>query len=484
MKNIGKIVIVAVLSALVTTSIYQHFSKNEIIIQEVDNAPVQLVANHQKLAPLPDLTYAAEKSTNSVVHVKSVMLNEQYRIGYNPIYEFFYGHAPIQKEYVPSLTSGSGVIISADGFIVTNNHVIKNAEKIQVTLNNKKTYEAKVVGTDPSTDIALLKIDADNLPYIPYGNSDDIKLGEWVLAVGNPFNLTSTVTAGIISAKGRDINILDYDPVTGYAPIETFIQTDAAVNPGNSGGALVNAKGELIGINTAIKSNTGSYTGYSFAIPVNIVRKVVDDLIEFGVVQRAYMGVKIQEVDENIASQYGLNEVKGVFINAIIPNGAAEEAGLKSGDVIVKIGNMDIDGLPELQEQLSKFRPGDEILVTIIRNHQELEYPLTLRNKNGTTSLTVQQTHGASEILGAYFEPVSKDEMKKLRIGGGMKIKHLKPGKLMYAGVHEGFIITKIDRKPIHTFNDIEQAIKNKNGGILIEGVYPNGQKAYYGFGV
>jgi Do/DeqQ family serine protease len=484
MKSVGKIVIVSVLSAIITAGIYNHFTTEKIVIKEVDNTPVQLAANHGSLSQLPDLTYAAEKSVNSVVHVKSVMLNEQYRVGYNPIYEFFYGHAPIQKEYVPSLTSGSGVIISADGFIVTNNHVIKNAEKIQVTLNNKKTYEAKVVGTDPSTDIALLKIDAENLPYIPYGNSDEIKLGEWVLAVGNPFNLTSTVTAGIVSAKGRDINILDYDPVTGYSPIETFIQTDAAVNPGNSGGALVNAKGELIGINTAIKSNTGSYTGYSFAIPVNIVKKVVDDLIEFGVVQRAYMGVKIQEVDEEIASKFGLKEVKGVFINDIIPHGAAEEAGLKSGDIIVKIGAIDINGLPELQEQLGKFRPGDEILVTIIRNQKELEYPVVLRNKNGEVSLTSGIENQSTEILGAYLEPVSKNEMQKLRISNGLKVKQLKPGKLLYAGVREGFIITKIDRKPVYTFNDVEKILKNKNGGVLIEGIYPNGQKAYYGFGV
>lgn len=320
---------------------------------------------------------AAEMSLNTVVHVKTETEMKQQSV--DPMYYLFYGKS---KQRSPQLihASGSGVIISADGYIVTNNHVIDRAKKIEVTLNDKKTYTAKVIGTDPDTDLALLKIDKDDLPFIQYGNSNEVHVGEWVLAVGNPFNLTSTVTAGIVSAKGRDINILNNDPYTGLSAIESFIQTDAAVNPGNSGGALVNTSGQLVGINAAIKSNTGSYTGYSFAIPVNIVKKVVTDLKEFGTVQRAFIGVNIREMDKDLAEEIGTTDLNGIYVLGVTENGAAAKSGIKTGDIIKKVGTKEVNDVPELQEQISQFRPGDKVIVIISRDNKEIEIPLVLKN--------------------------------------------------------------------------------------------------------
>lgn len=435
-----------------------------------------------------DFTTAAEMTVNAVVHVKTSFFTETYIYNQNPFGWFLGdpGAGGIQKQMQPALSSGSGVIVSADGYIVTNNHVVKGAEKIQVVLNDKKTYDANVVATDPATDLALLKINAKGIHYIPYGNSDDVKVGEWVLAVGNPFNLTSTVTAGIISAKGRSIGIPDVDRSTGINPVESFIQTDAAVNPGNSGGALVNTRGELIGINAAIKSNTGSYTGYSFAIPVNIVKKVVDDLLEYGVVQRAFIGVSIRNIDDEFAKEKSLKVLKGVYITGLTDDGAAKDAGLVEGDVIIKLGNMDITDVPDLQEQLSKFRPGEKVIVTINRSDVEKEVLVSLRNKFGSTELVKKEKENPqlTNILGGSFQEVSADEMRKLRIGNGLKVTTLTGGKLRSAGIKEGFIITRIDKKEINSYEDIVSALENKKGGVLIEGVYPNGMKAYYGFGM
>ncbi|MFT3886060.1 MAG: Do family serine endopeptidase [Flavobacteriales bacterium] len=426
-----------------------------------------------------DFTGAAERTVNAVVHVTTEATVQQQR---DPLAEFFWGYREQPSQQVKG--AGSGVIISDDGYIVTNNHVVEGADKIQVHLNDKRAYEAKVIGRDPSTDIALIKIDGKGLPTLGFGNSDDVRVGEWVLAVGNPMNLTSTVTAGIVSAKARNINILQYDPGKDIFPIESFIQTDAAVNPGNSGGALVNANGDLVGINSAIASTTGAYTGYSFAIPVNIVRKVTSDLMEFGSVQRAYLGVSISDIDQDMAKQYDLDRLKGVYVKGVTEGGAAEKAGLKTGDVIVKVGSINVDNVPELQEQVGKFRPGDHVAVTFLRGTKEQVVDMTLRGKEGNVKLVSEKETTVNTVLGAQLAPASSDELKALKLGNGVKVIGLDAGKLRSTGIREGFIITRIDQTPVQDAKDIARALENKRGGVLIEGVYPNGTRAYYGLGI
>ncbi len=362
--------------------------------------------------------------------------------------------------------------------------MIDEAEKIEITLNDKRTFIAKVIGKDPATDLALLKIDETNLSYMTYGNSDNVKIGEWVLAVGNPFNLTSTVTAGIISAKARNINVLENDPAKGISPIESYLQTDAAVNPGNSGGALVNTKGELIGINSAIASNTGSYTGYSFAIPVNMARKVVADLLEFGEVQRAYIGVNIRDLDAKLAREKNVSEIKGVYVAGLTQGGSGEEAGILEGDIITSVGETVVNNVPELQEQVSRYRPGDKINVSIKRNNQAKMLMLVLKNKNGNVDVVKKETIEVVSTLGAAFEPVGISELKKLGIQNGMRVSKLNSGKLLSAGIKEGFVIVNVDKTKISTIEDIKRVLENKRGGVLVEGIYPNGMKAYYGFGM
>lgn len=415
---------------------------------------------------------AAEKSIHSVVHVKT-QYNQQMASG--SIYDFFFGPGYYSNPS-PVQGSGSGVIISEDGYIVTNNHVVEKADYIEVVLNDKRTYTAKMIGSDPTTDIALLKIEDINLPFISYGNSDNIQVGEWVMAVGNPFNLTSTVTAGIVSAKARNINIL-----SKQFAIESFIQTDAAVNPGNSGGALVNTKGELVGINTAIASNTGSFTGYSFAIPVNIVKKIIADIIEFGEVQRAYLGVSIADIDGKLAEQKGIKKIEGVYVASLNNDGAASNAGLEQGDIILKVGDIEVNTVSALQEQISKYRPGDKVNLTIKRNGNLKQFVLTLRNKHGNTNIV--KTEMVS-VLGAKFEELNFEEKQKLRLKNGIKISELGSGKLRAAGIKEGFIITSINRKQIFNLQDVESLLVNTKGGVLIEGIYPNGMVAYYAFGM
>jgi S1-C subfamily serine protease len=322
-----------------------------------------------------------------------------------------------------------------------------------------------------------LKIEAKDLAFSTYGNSDDVKVGEWVLAVGNPFNLTSTVTAGIVSAKARNIHIL---PDQKF-PIESFIQTDAAVNPGNSGGALVNTRGELIGINAAIASNTGSYSGYSFAIPVNIVKKVVDDLVEFGTVQRGFIGVSIREVDAALAKEKELKTLNGVYVNGLTDGGAAEDAGIKEGDIITSINGVSIKTSPELQEQVGRYRPGDKIDVAVIRNNTTKTIPVILRNKEGNTKVTRNET---ISLLGATLEMAPENELSKLGVRSGVQVKELQTGKLKAAGLREGFIITSIDNMEVKSAGEVTEYLSSKRGGVLIEGVYPNGMRAYYGFGM
>lgn len=419
---------------------------------------------------LTDFTNAAEMTVHSVVHVKTILSNQYGNIYGNPF--DFWGRQRQSQE-----ASGSGVIISDDGYIVTNNHVVNNAESITITLNDNRTFTAKVIGTDPSTDLALLKIDAKDLPFVSYGNSDNVSVGEWVLAVGNPFNLTSTVTAGIVSAKARNIGILP-----DQYKIESFIQTDAAVNPGNSGGALVNTKGELIGINSAIASNTGTYTGYSFAIPVNLMRKVTDDLAEFGSVQRGFIGVSIRDLDSKLAEEKGIKEVQGIYVAGLTPGGAAEGAGLKEGDVITRVGQFPINTTPQLQEQIGRYRPGDKVDVTVMRDGKLKTLQVVLRNKDGQTSLI--KSDPTLNMLGGIFENIEIADKNKFGLDGGVKISKLNNGKLKSSGIREGFIITSVDKRPIKTKEDLENALKNKQGGVLIEGIYPNGLRAYYGFGI
>lgn len=421
-----------------------------------------------------DLSYAAEKTVHSVVHVKTKALRPNP--SYNPLYEHFFGQRNF-GETQPVMGFGSGVVISEDGYIITNNHVIDNIDEIEIVLNDKRSFAAVVIGTDPSTDLALLKIEEEELDYLIYGSSDILKLGQWVLAVGNPYNLTSTVTAGIISAKGRNINILPEQ----FA-IEAFIQTDAAVNPGNSGGALVNVRGELIGINTAIASRTGSYSGNSFAVPVSIVKKVISDLMEFGVVQRAILGVTIQDVTQALINENNITELEGVYINGVRDDGAAKEAGLKTGDIILSINDHKVNSVSELQEKISRFRPKDEVHVIIKRNNKQKDFDVTLRNLAGNTDMVKKDE--TISVLGASFEVISKDEKKEIGLGHGVKVLKLSPGKLMKAGVKEGFIITRINNKDVKEVEDVKKLIEQINGGVYLEGVYPNGMRAYYAFGI
>ncbi|MBP9078954.1 MAG: Do family serine endopeptidase [Flavobacteriales bacterium] len=439
--------------------------------------PVQQVGLPMAAAPVavPDFTGAAAKSIDAVVHVTTEATVQQA-----PVYNYFWGYQQRAPQQVRG--AGSGVIISGDGYIVTNNHVVDGADKIQVHLNDKRKYEATVIGRDPSTDIALIKVEADQLPTLPFANSDEVKVGQWVLAVGNPMNLTSTVTAGIVSAKARNINILEYDPDQDIFPIESFIQTDAAVNPGNSGGALVDAEGNLIGINSAIASTTGSYTGYAFAVPANIVNKVARDLMEFGHVRRAYLGVTISDIDQDMAKSLDLKRLKGVYVKDVQPEGAAQKAGMKGGDVIVKVGAIDVDNVPELQGQISKFSPGDKLSITMVRNGLEQTKELTLLARSGEED--GRTARSTMPTLGAELAPAEAAELKALKITNGVKVVRLGGGKLRSIGIREGFIITRIDQKPVAAPQDIEKALNSRSGGVLIEGVYPNGARAYYGLGV
>ncbi len=424
-----------------------------------------------------DLTEAAQKSVDAVVHVKT-MSSRQNQSFSNPFFDFFFGSPNNGVERNPVLSTGSGVIITNDGFIVTNNHVIENSDKIEVTLNDKRTFEAKLIGTDPSTDIALLKIEGNKFSCLPFGSSDSAKVGEWVLAVGNPFNLTSTVTAGIISAKARNINIIN----KRYG-IESFIQTDAAVNPGNSGGALVNSKGELIGINTAIASQTGTFTGYSFAIPISIVQKVVSDLIEFGEVQRAILGIVSSDINSQLAEKFNLKVLDGVLVQQVEDGSPASRAEIVSGDVITHIGAVQVKTLSEFQDHLIRFRPGQEISLTINRNGKTIEKKTVLQNRLGSTSI-IKRTD-VMNLLGAVFQPVNKNDAKSLGIKGGLQIVELEKGKLLNAGIRNGFIITFVNGQSITKVEDLSVAIKKtSNGGVYIEGIYPNGMRAYYAFGL
>ena len=382
-----------------------------------------------------------------------------------------------------ALGAGSGVIISEDGFIVTNNHVIKGADNIQVTTSDNHTFSATVIGADPSTDIALIKIEASELDFIEFGNSDEARIGDWVLAVGNPFNLSSTVTAGIISAKARNINLLRANNLSNF-PIESFIQTDATVNPGNSGGALVNLNGQLIGINTAIASRSGSFSGYSFAVPSSIVQKVTNDLLEYGEVQRALIGVVIREVNQEIADDLNLDEVKGVLVTGLSANGAAINSGISENDVIISINGIKTYKVPELQELIGRYRPGDLVEVSLIREGEVKNINVELRNMVGTTGVYRANDFTASSLLQADLRILNNRELHSLGLRNGVMITGFTGDKLRDLGIEKGFIITHIDRNPVTKPEDITFYLEQSQGGVLIGGIYPNGHKASYGLGV
>ncbi len=431
----------------------------------------------------PDMTGAAEKSVHAVVHIQVESEVEEAEEGSaqgNPFFDFFFGDRggnPFggNRRQEPELRkgSGSGVIISSDGYIVTNNHVVDGAQKIKVILNDKREFEGKVVGKDPNSDIALIKIDAKGLQFLTFGNSDNLKIGEWVLAVGNPFNLTSTVTAGIVSAKSRSININQ-----SKMPIESFIQTDAAVNPGNSGGALVNLKGELVGINTAIASMTGSYAGYSFAVPTTIVQKVVGDMRKYGQVKRALLGVEVQDVTGDVAKENNLDKVEGLFVGNVTKGGAADKAGIKKGDVLISLENTKIDSGARLQELIGQRNPGDKIDVEVKREGKLKHFVVVLRSNEDNASA------GPIEFLGSKLREATFEEKNAVDIVSGVKVTEVGKGILKDAGVREGFIITDVNKTPVRSTKDVVKAVKESNGGIFLEGVYPNKERAYYGFGL
>lgn len=474
MKKILILLAASVLGGAVSVAIYSNMGQKEIRYVQNDSTLRGARPMQVSYTGMVDFTAAAGATVDAVVHVK---IRSQYSVAENPIYNFLFGRPNYQQQEMPVVASGSGVIISRDGYIVTNNHVVEGADALEVTLDDNRTFTAKVIGADPTTDIALIKIEGDDFPFIPWGNSDNLKVGEWVLAIGNPFNLASTVTAGIVSAKARNININNRNTA-----IEAFIQTDAAVNPGNSGGALVNVSGELVGVITAIASPTGSFTGYSFAVPERIARKVVSDLMEYGTVQRAFIGISINEVTSELAQKSGVTSLKGVYVSSVAEGGAAQEAGIKAGDVILKVNDVEVNKVSELQEQIGRYRPGQQISVTVLHGEKTKNVMLTLRNIDGGTSLQVQGE--SMEILGANVRTVNPQTASNLRIRGGVEITSLGEGKFKQAGIREGFIITSVNRRPMRSAEELKSILNNSKGGIYVEGVYPNGKVSYYAFGI
>lgn len=448
MKNIFSYGAIALLSAGITLGAYKMFlePKNFVEYAENGNGFVKTAFNNNPLiaAENSDFSNAAEATVDAVVHVKNTAVQTYV----DPFEQFFYGTNK-GREYT-QVGTGSGVIISPDGYIITNYHVVANATEISITLNNKKEYKAKLIGSDEAIDIALVKIEATDLPFITFADSDQVKLGEWVLAVGNPYNLTSTVTAGIVSAKGRDLG--------NNGRIESYIQTDAAVNPGNSGGALVNTRGELIGINTAISSQTGSYVGYSFAVPSNIAKKVVEDLVEFGNTQRAYLGIRFVELNALNAKELNTEVTEGIYINKIIEKGAASESALKINDIIVQINNVKIKKLADLNGQMNAHRPGDQIQVTVLRNGTEQVIPVVLKNEFG------KETYGATEfidnVLGMELSELSSQQKKQYNITYGVSIVKLNNDSFKKYGINEGAVILAVERQKVSKVDDVEQYLR------------------------
>lgn len=505
MKRFGVLILAAILGSALTIGIFNafEFNKNSSFkIEHIAKPPLlgasYTVNENGKTLPL-DFTDVSKKIMPAVVHIKSTQLqkvnayqnkqNNPFNQFYNDdILKHFFGpqfkpnsQQPQRRAPQARVGTGSGVIINEDGYIVTNNHVIENADDIEVNLNDNRIFKAKVIGTDPSTDLALLQIREKGLDFIPLANSDEVEVGEWVLAVGNPFNLNSTVTAGIVSAKGRNINILN-----DRSAIESFIQTDAAINPGNSGGALVNLQGGLIGINTAIASPTGTYAGYGFAVPSNIVSKVILDLKKYGMVQRGYLGLMIRSVDGNLAKEKDLDVNEGVYVDSITDNSAAEKAGIKIGDVIIKVDKFDVKTSAKLLEIIGGHHPGDKVKLTIDRKGKTKEFTVTLRNQDGKEKIMSHDSNEVLDILGVELEAVSNKTAKKTGINNGIQITKLFNGKIKkHTDIREGFIITKVDGKIFKTVKQLTEYLTNKKGGVMVEGVYEDYPgKYYYAFGL
>ena len=483
MKKYSKYLVVA-MSALAFA-----FSTGTLIKVNATQAPSTAVP-----AQPVDLTYAAEKSLPSVVHILSTKNSkvQTIEVQSDPFSDFFsdpfgffgnpnQGQDGKQKRSVRTPKqqgSGSGVIISTDGYIVTNNHVVADADELTVTLNDNKEYSARIIGTDKTTDLALIKIDAKDLPAITIANSENIKVGEWVLAVGNPFNLTNTVTAGIVSAKGRSLY---------QNGVESFIQTDAAINPGNSGGALVNTRGELIGINAMLYSQTGSFSGYGFAIPTSIMNKVVDDLKKYGTVQRAVIGIQGQDVKNYVDAQkdqgkdVDLGTMEGIYVAKVLEESSAEDAGLKAGDVITAIDGKEMNKMADLQEYLAKKRPGDKVSVSYLRDKKKASKTMTLKNEQGNTQVVKKAD---LDVLGGNFRAITDGQKKQLNIGYGLEVLKVNSGKFKDAGITKGFIIQRVNDSAVKTIEDLQNLVKeastSRNPVLYIQGVYPTGKKAYF----
>ncbi len=498
MKRFGSLMLAAVLgSALTLTATQWWFAPQDkgIVIERMANVPSAQVGYHVNengdVVPL-DFTATAEKVTKAVVHIRSTSEGKTvYRDrtpDTNDPFQFFFGPNG-QQQRGPSQSSGSGVIINASGYIVTNNHVVQGADIVDVTLYDNRTFKAEVVGTDADTDLAVIKINQKDLPYLSFVNSDNSKVGEWVLAVGNPFNLNSTVTAGIISAKGRNINIINSnngsDPQGGNTAIESFIQTDAAINPGNSGGALVNLSGGLLGINTAIASPTGAYSGYGFAVPANIVSKIVEDLLAYGTVQRGWLGIQVQTVNGDLAKQEDLDITEGAYVNGfgdMEDKSAAREAGLQKGDVIVKLDNINIKTNTALIEYIGLKHPGDKVNVTVNRKGALKSFIVTLKNREGKYGTLKREEKDAVSSLGLTLEDVDGKVLKRLDLANGVRVKELDGGKVSrYTDMREGYIITHIDNKPIKTAREVNDILKSKKPGDLVtfSGVYEDYPREY-----
>lgn len=471
MKKAIELLIVSVLGGCITLGAYLFVTNNtaEFLSNstEVNGniIPTNFNKNALYAAENTDFIKVAEESLNAVVHVKNISIQTVR----DPFTEFFYGRSTERK--FEQIGMGSGVIISSDGYIVTNNHVVQNATDIEITLNNRKKYKAKLIGTDTNNDIALIKIDAKEMPYIPFGNSDNVKVGEWVLAVGNPYNLTSTVTAGIVSAKGRDLD--------GNNNIDSFIQTDAAVNQGNSGGALVNTRGELIGINTAISSLNGGFVGYSFAIPSNIAKKTIEDLIEFGSVQKAYLGIYYEELNDEKAKALNVESVEGILITTVLDKGAAKEAGLLENDIVIKINNNKIAKFGDLNGQLKSKRPGETIKVTVMRKGTPLEFNVKLKNQFGKVDI------GKFDYTKFYIgevSPISNQEMSKFKINSGLKINKITNSILKDRfGIKNGAIIIGIDDSIVKNEKELEYYLeKGQNKQYVILQILTENRQVEY----
>ncbi len=503
MKRFLKFIAASVIGSALTIAVFMLTGINDKEINLANQAgsmpvhrTVYTVKEGGEVVPL-DFTGISKEVMNSVVHIKSTRKIDGNNRAYysdpfgdmwgDDLFKFFFGEPPQERQqrgnpepFIEQGT-GSGVIIGSNGYIVTNNHVVANADEIEVTLYDNEVFNARVIGTDPSTDIALIQIKRDGLQPLPLGNSDNVEIGEWVLAIGNPFNLNSTVTAGIISAKGRNINIIN-----DKTAIEAFIQTDAAINPGNSGGALIDLNGELVGINTAIASQTGTYMGYGFAIPANIVSKVVADIMKYGTVQRAFLGVLIRDIDGNLVKDENLKVTEGAYVDSLTENSAAQEAGIKPGDVIVKLDEKPILKSADLLEQIARHRPSDEVAVTVNRRGKDFSYQVVLANQEGKKKIIAKENQDILDLLGASFESLDKDQASELGVEGGVLVKELHDGILSsQTNIREGYIITSVNKSKVRSVDDLRKELKNARGGVLMEGIYADYPgEVFYAFGL